>query len=298
MIYEGKNTNNPTLFTDSGLWVRFDKYGLKWFTDCYGKKELFIMPSKNAHIEYYRPFEKFPDILNDIFAVKKLIPKDFLRSDCDISLIKEADKLIIGNEIVNFAKKYGLLGLIFNDAYEFRNSDECQYMKFYFPENTSIADNYLEFLDMGEIVPDVQFWVNYSERMETILIEMFKFYEHLEAWGKVEDGKELPSKFSESFITNDIKLSVTFNKVWQLDVKFRSLFDALYSMFAFHITSVLGHKNKLYLKHCKNPKCNVEPWFIAKNPKQQYCSDTCSSYVRVNKYLKKKEEKENDTGKA
>ena len=109
----------PSIFSSGSAWVRFNKY------DIYenSKGDLYITPERNAKMEFYKPFKCFPHILRDFLEIAMSVPEEFRYSNkffFNYKVISQNDKFKIGKAIMQFAEKYGLLGLFWLYVKEFR----------------------------------------------------------------------------------------------------------------------------------------------------------------------------------
>jgi hypothetical protein len=84
---------SPSLFTETGNWVRFTRYEI---VEVEG--ELYIKPAEDSNMEVYDPYEKSSFILLDLIKTAEKM---------DLN----ADNMERAKYILKFVNKYGLLGL-------------------------------------------------------------------------------------------------------------------------------------------------------------------------------------------
>ncbi|MCP8373909.1 CGNR zinc finger domain-containing protein, partial [Clostridioides difficile] len=85
-------------------WIRYSDYEYK-ITE---EDELYIVPTEDAVFTMYNPFDVADDIIVDIIRIGQEALQD---------ISKETKEMKLKKEILEFVKKYGLLGLIYSSVY-------------------------------------------------------------------------------------------------------------------------------------------------------------------------------------
>ncbi|MCO5384439.1 CGNR zinc finger domain-containing protein [Desulfosporosinus sp.] len=211
-------------------------------------------------------------------------------------------------------KRHNPFGNILRNAFD----PESEYYDYFEWEYQGYAA--LFFPGMTEPYPDFEsendsFWRNYSEPLYAYKYLIYKAFNSLYMWAldlsEFEKGeysyedqyghdKHWRGKYHKSleddavarttwrdFLTNTINfdnigVGINFDdKNRTLKYSANTLYDAMCLLFIQNAVS-----NKQTVKQCKNPKC--ENWFISKSPKSQYCSTSCGTSVRVERFRKGK----------
>lgn len=147
------NDETPGLFSKSGEWPRASDYEL-----IRENGRLYVIPTKNAKISFYRPFECFPDILKAFLSMAQELKtlndsfNEWLRNekysdDQHRNKIEKRDEKE-GKAIIRFARRYGLLGLFFDFIYNI--------------EMWSIHHSEGEFKPIVRLTPDGEHAVRFS----------------------------------------------------------------------------------------------------------------------------------------
>ena len=118
----------PGLFSERGEWPRASDYEL-----LEKNNHLYVIPTKTASIEYYKPFEHVPEILKEFFTMVR----KFRGYDEELLAWSESEKQLVGAQLKEkkketdikkgrlylvFARKFGLLGLFFELLYNIEPS--------------------------------------------------------------------------------------------------------------------------------------------------------------------------------
>ena len=106
-----KKQERPRLIAEEGHWFRAEDYEL-----ARDRGRAYIRPAHGAKIKYYRPFDHFPEILEDYLELGRSVslqgPNDadgFTHEDFS-RWLKDRDKRNY-DRIVAFARRYGLPGI-------------------------------------------------------------------------------------------------------------------------------------------------------------------------------------------
>lgn len=128
----------PGLFSTKPEWARASDYEL---LEKSGR--LYVVPAKDAEVEYYRPFECYLDILEAFIKMAKSIREiNSQFNEWSRNLTSEPDRNEYlreqkkrdhkeGIEIIRFARRYGLLGVFFDSYHEIYNEPICNPDKSY-----------------------------------------------------------------------------------------------------------------------------------------------------------------------
>lgn len=280
-------------------WIRYSDYEYK-ITE---EDELYIIPTEDAVFTMYNPFDVADDIIVDIIRIGQEALQD---------ISKETKEMKLKKEILEFVKKYGLLGLIYSSVYNRDIVGEERVLmiekNYITKENILSTDEYVNMFIPFASDEDVYFkkyrrGIDVSKREESpkffgkrplILDLVFsKFYTEQLDW-IVSFAKDMCKHFNQICVykntSNLLTESVTimsggFNpqkigfSISQLDKpiiawEFDSLKTAIETIYAFAITSEPSSLNKC--KYCGKI-------YIPTNSKSQYCSPSCRNCSNVKK---------------
>ncbi len=287
----------PGLFSIAPKWIRFNRYEL---TE--GAGGICVIPNKEAEMEYYRPFDCFPEILRAFIEMAKELKsnspetKDGQTGDQRIEISRNIDYQN-GKAIIRFVNRYGLLGLFWKAAYSFTEAETrvkpIQYYYLFAGHESDMSYNEyakIFFPRSKQPYPKVgasrqDFWKEYAEPVVQTYALASEFLSHVKDWEGFQNSEVLPEdEWVNGWTWADrfrglgvwpIGLGLQYDGAWQLGWKFQSLYDALWIMWLNDITA-----KKQLVRHCLN--CNKV--FIAKSPKAAYCSTTCGVNVRVRRH--------------
>ena len=239
-----------------GYWTVYDDYEIKSING-----EYYIQPVKDSDWDRYNVFDVEKELLIDFLQMGK-ISEDYKVHDlyCEIqSKEKEYQELVL-----NFVKKYGLLGeetFDFSDKAKIKDYDEEHYL--------NITEHSVE-------------------KVSSILVRaklLYYVFNHIETYLDEDIEEEAPYKKSLATVAiNDFKLK---ELECGLDLK-----DKKFFMFNF-ISLVQAMKVILMLQETNDRKeikmCNrCSKPFVAKNINADYCSTTCRNVANVYKSRAKK----------
>ncbi|MCL5289585.1 MAG: hypothetical protein M1489_00880 [Firmicutes bacterium] len=252
-------------FSWSSLWFRLN-YG---FEENEGIK--MIVAKSGAKIDWYDPLE------HQQLPKRPRKPEEQDKSSPHTALARL--DLKDTNAVLNFANKWGLLGLWNVPAYQ---------MAEVLPENDVEVNLWKEKYSSWYIHPHKMRYHGWQEPVP-VFIEAAKEYQNI-----IEEIKNLPpigheDRESQALIL-ELRLNEKFkgirpgvylgeNENWVAGWQYRSLLDAIYLL---TFMSLVGNK---YWRRCTKKRCNR--LFITENPDNQYCSDRCRNAHLVQKHNEK-----------
>lgn len=304
---EKLKNDSPGLFSRSPIWFRHSDYEI--IPD--NRRNFYIAPKHNTRFEIYKPFEKYPEILEEfitmILEIRSL--SSFGKNQ------KKAEEIHLKKSHIlrEFVKKYGLFGLFWE---QIQRIDEPtgEGKKVYLdmtniPNTLSYFDGYpvdydeyskAFFPKLERPYPDIDkdtntFLNNYAEPVGHIFangkFSRLGFY--IEKWKKFEQSN---SKLSD---IEDPEIGVTWqdtltglsigglgltlscsNNNLGLEWRFKSLIGALTIMHLMNFTGTMGKK----IQVCHLEGCN-------KIARRKYCSDEHEHSARQNRYIENLERK-------
>lgn len=295
-----------------GFWAKFDNYEIFKFED-----EYYIKPCEESEENIYNLFEISDELLVDFLMIGKEIADNWDHRDiyCDIkSKDKKYQELVL-----NFVKKYGLLGEItympLNDnfisdgkvllqgEYKKREMELNEYLKMFFEYNTNInfddelTKENLNYLygkhgsgvcDYFNRLPEyaLTFSEKYSEKVSRILVYaklMYDTFADMEKyfWEENEEQKEMYKYFLKDFKPFGLAFEINYDEKAILRWNFTSLKQAIETILALNVTN--DRKKVKICKRCLKP-------FIAKNLNSDYCSTSCRNVANVYKSRAKNKE--------
>ncbi|WZL72390.1 CGNR zinc finger domain-containing protein [Clostridiaceae bacterium 35-E11] len=290
-------------------WIKYSDYEIK--TTSAG--EIYIIPSEEAVFSMYNPFNVAEDLLLSLISI----------GDKGLQLEKEMNeenKIQLNNEILIFAKKYGLLGLISASAYN-RNiigdekvlliennyitkekiMDENSYLSKFIPfteEGDIIIKKYRNCVDIVKREDSPKF---YGKRPVVLDLVFSKFYSEKINW-MIDFAKMIALHFNHLLVYKNTSVNLTENvtimagkfhaekigfTINQLDKttiawQFDSLKTAVETIYAFAVTDETIAMDRC--KHC-------DKVFIANNIRSKYCSTSCRNRANVQKSRERKSNK-------
>lgn len=282
-------------------WIRYSDYQIKETST----GEVYILPSEGARFNMYNPFNVAEDLIIDLIDIGDIALQ--FEKDND-----EETKSKLYNDILIFAKKYGLLGLISASTYN-RNiiGDEVVLLVDNNPISTdkiidekSYLDHFIPFTDEGDIV--INHYKNsvdvvkredspkYHGKRPVVLDLVFsKFYSEQIDW-VIDFAKMISSHFnqlliyknSNSYLTENVtimagkfqahKMGFTIEQLDKTTIswQFDSLKTAIETIYAFAVTDESTLIDRC--SHCKSV-------FIANNSRKKYCDTSCRNRANVQK---------------
>ncbi|MTI67006.1 MAG: CGNR zinc finger domain-containing protein, partial [Firmicutes bacterium] len=270
-------------------WIRYSDYDIKETST----GDIYITPSGNASFSMYNPFNVAEDLIINLINI----------GDVALKLEKEMNKKNkekLYNEILIFAKKYGLLGLISASVYNqnivgdekvllIENNhitkekimDESKYINQFIPfvEDDEITINkYKNCVDIVKREDSPKF---YGKRPVILDLVFSKFYSEKINW-IIDFAKMIAKHFNQLLVYKNTSVNLTENvtimagkfharkigfTINQLDKttiawEFDSLKTTIETIYAFAVTDEKIVFNRC--KHCKNV-------FIANNIRSKYC---------------------------
>ncbi|NLG32111.1 MAG: hypothetical protein GX550_01165 [Syntrophomonadaceae bacterium] len=299
---------SPGLFCTNGEWPRASDYEL---IKTKSTNLMWVAPTANAVIEYYRPFECFPDILVAFFEMASELQSD-----------KTDERK--GQAVIKFARRFGLFGLfselINNILGVSTNGAEYRYVisktldgevvpLFSLLSGDNNYDSYVKYLFPRLEAPyplppgarnqkgGTLFWNEYAEPI--FLIQWFSssFYKNFRTWQNWVAAKNTGASLDDPCGSSDpeikwrqalkfsapgIGISLEFSDKglgsWQQRYMFNSLIKALRIMY---ILDRIGTFTQV----------NACEWcgriYQATKPTARWCSTACGSGCRVTKTRKK-----------
>lgn len=307
-----RSKKTPNFFSTNSLWFKFSDYKLiKTAAAGY-----YISPVHSWKVDYYQPFEKYPDILKDFFELHLALKT--LNADTR----KDQGELILG-----FVKKYGLFGILWNkiDGFDFENNKislkkselrmQAAFNQIFSAfnkvdkkngadeEKVALKVDYESFVEhyLPSISPPYpnlmldreKFYRYYSESVFDVYMSIKIIGQYLDIWRNYEVGKETPQEgdrhLSLEHFAHSIWLEYS-NDHWQIKWAFNSLFDGLALMYVLNFVDNIGNQS---VKVCQNKSCN-KPFIVGgENGKKRgakWCSEDCGNAARVARHRKKKKD--------
>lgn len=303
---EGKIALVGSFATD---WIKYNNYSIRETSE----GEIYITPSEESSFSMYNPFNVAEDLIISLITL----------GDMALDLEKEMDeenRKKLNNEILIFAKKYGLLGLISASVYN-RNivgdekvllmdnnhitkekiMDESEYVSKFIPfvkEDDVKINRYRNCVDIVKREDSPKF---YGKRPLVLDLVFSKFYSEKINW-IIDFAKSIALHFNQLLVYKNRSLSLTENvtimagkfhaqkigfTINQLDKttiawEFDSLKTTLETIYAFAVTDETIVFNRC--KHCKKV-------FIANNIRAKYCDISCRNRANVQKSRARKANK-------
>lgn len=282
-------------------WIRYSDYLYK--TNDSG--QVYIIPTKGSTFSMYNPFDVAEDLLLDLLKI----------GDEALQPTKNEDKL--KKEVLVFAKKYGLLGLMSASVYnrniigedqvlfiennhigEEKIMDGERYLRLFTPfaedEDIKVKEYknrlYLTknedspiFYGKRPLVMDLMFSRFYSEELSWIINFAAMLVSHF--------NQLLIYKNSSHHLTESVtiladkfhaeKIGFTINQLDKTNIswQFDSLKTTIETIYAFAVTDEKIFLNRC--EHCRN-------FFIAKSDREKYCSPVCRNRFNVKKSRERK----------
>lgn len=276
-------------------WIKYEEYEIKLTKE----NEHYICPKEGSKFTIYDPFEKSNELLLDVIDLG------------DKAISGEIGKEDINNLVIEFAKKYGLLGVITSSVYnrdiigeskvlitstnilksKDKIMDEDDYISMFIPfakqEEVYLrklgkhmtlfkAEDSPKFYGKRPLILDLVFSKYYCERVDWIVEFAKNISTHINQTLVYKNIKltESVTIMAGKFKAENIGLSVAVLDSPYIEWDFDSLKVAIEVIYSF---TVADSKNTL--KRCENCK----KVFIAKNDNEKYCSKVCRNRYNVNK---------------
>jgi len=281
-------------------WIRYSDYEFRKDSNIE-----YIVPTKDAVFSMYNPFNVAEELLLDLMRIGQLS----LRPE---ALNKTEMNLEIKNNILVFAKKYGLFGFISSFVYN-RNiiGDEHvlfiqnnpvtkektmngkEYIRRFIPFTEEGDIEYKEYKNCVDIVKSEDSPKFYGKRPVVMDLIFSRFYAEQVSW-IIDFAKIIVSHFnqlltyreSSEYLTENVtvmadrfhaeKIGFTINQLDKTTIawEFDSLKTAIETIYAFVVTD-----EKIFLSRCKH--CgNI---FIANSKREKYCNPSCRNCANVKK---------------
>jgi hypothetical protein len=286
-------------------WLKYSDYEIKESS----AGEVYITPAKEASFTMYNPFNVAEDLILDLIN----LGDNALKLEAD----NQEDQEKLNNDILIFARKYGLLGLISASVY---NRNVIGDKKVLFIENNLLTkekmmneSNYLSkfipFTKEGDIV--IKEYKNsvdvvkredspkyYGKRPLVLDLVFSRFYSEQLKW-IIDFAKMISSHFNQlliyqneaSNLTESVtimagkfqahKIGFTINQLDKTNIawQFDSLKTAIETVYAFAVTDESTLINRC--KYCDSA-------FISNNTRTKYCSVSCRNCANVQKSRERK----------
>lgn len=292
-------------------WIRYSDYEYKKSKS----GELYLVPAVDAEFSMYNPFNVAEELFMDIIQLgDKALKKEYLSNE-----ISEELK----NDLLIFAKKYGLLGFVSASVYnrdiigdekvlfieknfitKGKIMDESDYIKEFIPfaeEGDITFRKYRNSIDVRKAEDSPKF---FGKRPLILDIVFSRFYCEKVKW-IVDFAKMLASHFnqlliyrnSSNHLTENVtimagnfhaeKIGFTINQLDKTYIawQFDSLKTAIETIYAFAVTDETTLVSRC--QHCNNV-------FISNNYRAKYCSPSCRNCANVQKSRDRKAKKEEE----
>ncbi len=300
---DGKITLVGNFATD---WIKYSDYEIKETPT----GEAYVIPTQEASFSMYNPFNVAENLILDLISIGDKVLK--LEKSTN-----EEEKNNLNKEIIIFAKKYGLLGLISASAYN-RNiigdgkvlliennhitkekiMDEKNYINQFIPfvEEGDIGfKKYKNYVDIIKSEDSPKF---YGKRPVVLDLVFSKFYSEKIDW-IIDFAKMIAAHFNQllvykntsAHLTEDVtimagkfhshKIGFTINQLDKTTIawQFDSLKTTLETIYAFAVTD-----ESIVIDRCKH----CETVYIANNIRAKYCSASCRNRANVQKSRERK----------
>ncbi len=289
-------------------WIRYSNYEYNEND----KGELYIIPAVDAAFSMYNPFNVAEELFMDIIQLGD-------------RALKEEEKVSeeLKNDVLIFAKKYGLLGLISSSVYN-RNiigdekvlfieknlitkekiMDESDYINLFIPfveEGDIIFRKYRNSIDVKKAEDSPKF---FGKRPLILDLVFSRFYSEKLSW-IINFAKMIASHFnqliiyrsSSKYLTENVtimagsfhaeKIGFTINQLDRTVIawQFDSLKTTIETIYAFAVTD-----ESTLISRCQY--CNNV--FISSNLRAKYCSSSCRNCANVQKSRERKAQKEEE----
>lgn len=281
-------------------WIKYSDYEIR--NDENGAN--YIVPKEGSTFTIYNPFNKSNELVFDLIEIG------------DKALNKEIDKDIINGMVLDFAKEYGLLGIITSSVYN-RNiigeskvlltdnnplkssekiMDEDKYLSLFIPfakedevylrklgKHMTLfkAEDSPKFYGKRPLVLDLVFSRFYCEKLEWIIDFAKTIATHINQIliYKNINLTEGVTIMAGKFKAEKIGMTIGVLNNPYIEWDFDSLKTAIEIIYSFAVTD----KNNT-IKRCEHCK----KVFIAKSEKEKYCSPSCRNCYNVTKSRNKK----------
>lgn len=277
-------------------WIRYSDYQYRETST----GELYIVPTEDATFSMYNPFDVAEDLFIDLLKIG------------DQALKGENKTQQLKNDILVFAKKYGLLGFISASVYnrdiigdekvlliannhitKEKMMDENKYIQLFIPFATAedlVFKKYKKYVNVVKAEDSPKF---FGKRPLILDVVFSRFYAEQVNW-IIDFAKMLATHFNQLLIyrksaghlTENItimagqfhaeKIGFTINQLDRTVIawQFDSLKTAIETIYAFAVTDETILVSRC--QHCGNI-------FIANNLRRKYCSPSCRNCANVQK---------------
>lgn len=287
-------------------WIRYNNYEIKKTSS----GEEYIIPTEDATFSMYNPFNVAEDLLLNLIKIGDIALKFEKESN-------DNNKELLNSQILIFAKKYGLLGLISASAYN-RNIvgdekvlliennhvtkekilDESTFIGLFTPFIEEGDIYYNKFKKGVDIVKSEDSPKFYGKRPVILDLVFSRFYSENIEW-IIDFAKLISSHFNQLLVYKKTSIHLTEGvtimagkfhaqkigfTISQLDKtiiawEFDSLKAAIETIYAFAVTDETTVIDRC--KHCKDV-------YISNNIRAKYCNTTCRNRANVQKSRKRK----------
>lgn len=292
-------------------WIKYSNYEYKKTKS----GELYIIPTLDATFSMYNPFNVAEELFMDIVQ----LGDKALEQESKLEKFSEELK----NDVMIFAKKYGLLGFISSSVYN-RNiigdekvllieknlitkekiMDESDYINLFIPfveEGDIIFRKYRNSIDVKKAEDSPKF---FGKRPLILDLVFSRFYSEKLSW-IINFAKMIATHFnqlmiyrnSSRYLTENVtimagsfhaeKIGFTINQLDKTVIawQFDSLKTTIETIYAFAVTDETTLISRC--QHCNNV-------FISNNPRAKYCSPSCRNCANVQKSRERKAQKEEE----
>ncbi|SDM26743.1 CGNR zinc finger domain-containing protein [Halarsenatibacter silvermanii] len=307
----------PDLLRNSDSWWRCSSYEIVKAEHTLGHYR--IKPEKDAEVETYNPYDKYPEIIRDyINLLKEFDSKENFSEEVSEENSKEFNEWLKqkaqhqAREYRNFANKYGLLGSMFADIEDIivvRPDDNYKehylvYMshKAAIPENLETYDdkiiaNIVKYNDYAKYFftkypYPLPVQEDFNKKAYTELISftksrnaLSKLYSHIKEISKEETGSSEPPT-DEITLPTSYKVSVVKDKKdnHRMEFKTKCLLETLNIMY---LRNIIDSNQEI--KICKECRKTFITGKDGRKLNAKYCSSACGNRYRVRKSRKKQE---------
>jgi len=285
-------------------WIRYSDYEYRENET----GELYIVPTEEATFELFNPFDVADVIVVDILQI----------GEYAISGEKTEEKEnILKQMILEFCKKYGLLGLVYSSVYNrnivdedkvlmveknyitkeslldateyinkfipFIEDEDLYFRKFKRGVDVKKREDSPKFFGKRPLILDVVFSKFYAERYDWILSFAKDIARHFRQVLVFRNSSnhltDAVTIISGGFNPQKIGFTISYLDKANIAWEFDSLKNTIEMIYAFAITGDTSHLNKC--KYCGKI-------YIPTNAKSLYCSPSCRNCANVNNSRKRK----------
>jgi hypothetical protein len=313
-LAEREAHERPRYYAGLGRWHRFSKYIL--VRDEHNN--LAIAPAPDSTMEFYRPFDQYPQILIDYLSLADFItrkstdlerqaleeilnpdihyPNVYYRSPEEKNRLEQDAPRILG-----FCNQYGTTRMDSSKRWRYWDLESVLVPTIQMPRRKSQTDSQYK----ADQIKREQYFIHQFRNEKSFVASWHhhcvNILDWAENWKIFRNGEFAPDDNNPNaprttwrdtlsgIYAFNVQLSIGYKNSWQIDYEFDSLLDALNIMFVLNVTS-----ENQQVRLCKREGCRKA--FLARNSRSLYCSDKCLSRDKVRKWRANNKTKTVDGG--